>query len=30
LDRDEDGVSCEWWVPTGGGPSAPSRFRVGP
>jgi hypothetical protein len=29
LDRDEDGVSCEWWVPSEGGPSAPSRFRAG-
>jgi excalibur calcium-binding domain-containing protein len=27
LDRDEDGVSCEWWAPVERAPQAPSPLR---
>ena len=30
LDRDEDGVACEWWMPAERRPSAPSLLRSGP
>jgi hypothetical protein len=29
LDRDEDGVACEWWAPVERGPLVPSFLRLG-